>query len=238
VTIISIGSTIPSQREIDTSVVDACDLIVCDAVDEVLEQTGDMLAAERAGVRFRDRAFSLHELMSGGLDARVRAATRSLFKSVGGGLQTLSARNCSSERCSRVASPPLYRSNLTRDDRTRAVCGAVTKQAKIGQAGPSVRASSTIRRESGREVTPRSSSSPTDPDCWSLAMRKRGRWPTRAGRARPMRTTRCRAKESCRCRDRSRGILQQRHRGTARGRIGAPASSRLTNAFAVRRGQS
>jgi ornithine cyclodeaminase/alanine dehydrogenase len=89
VTIISIGSTIPSQREIDTSVVDACDLIVCDAVEEVLEQTGDMLAAEQAGLRFRDRAFSLHELMSGGLDARVRAATRSLFKSVGGGLQDI-----------------------------------------------------------------------------------------------------------------------------------------------------
>jgi ornithine cyclodeaminase/alanine dehydrogenase len=89
VTIISIGSTIPSQREIDTAVVDACDLIVCDAVEEVLEQTGDMLAAEQAGLRFRDRAFSLHELMSGGLDATVRAATRSLFKSVGGGLQDI-----------------------------------------------------------------------------------------------------------------------------------------------------
>lgn len=89
VTIVSIGSTIPSQRELDTSVVDACELIVCDAVEEVLEQTGDMLAAQEAGVPLRDRTFSLHQLMSGELDARARASARSLFKSVGGGLQDI-----------------------------------------------------------------------------------------------------------------------------------------------------
>jgi alanine dehydrogenase len=56
-------------------------------VEEVLEQTGDMLAAERAGVDFRGRTYSLHELMSGAHDDRIRAAARSLFESVGGGLQ-------------------------------------------------------------------------------------------------------------------------------------------------------
>ncbi len=86
-TVISIGSTVPSQREIDVSVVENCDLIVCDAVDEVVEQTGDMLEAVRAGIAFRDKTFSLHRLLSGELDARRAAAERPLFKSVGDGLQ-------------------------------------------------------------------------------------------------------------------------------------------------------
>jgi alanine dehydrogenase len=85
--VVSIGSTVPSQREIDVSVVAACDLIVCDAVDEVLEQTGDMLAAARAGIALREKAFSLHELLAGDLDERLAAARRPMFKSVGGGLQ-------------------------------------------------------------------------------------------------------------------------------------------------------
>ncbi|HEY2604211.1 MAG TPA: hypothetical protein VGI67_21820 [Thermoleophilaceae bacterium] len=86
-TVLSIGSTVPSQRELDVSVVAACDLIVCDEIEEVAEQTGDMLEAARAGIDFRERTFSLHELLAGELDARVAAASRALFKSVGGGLQ-------------------------------------------------------------------------------------------------------------------------------------------------------
>jgi alanine dehydrogenase len=86
-TIVSIGSTVPSQREIDVSVVEACDLIVCDALEEVVEQTGDMLEAARAGIDFRDKTFSLHQLLSGELDERLASARRRLFKSVGAGLQ-------------------------------------------------------------------------------------------------------------------------------------------------------
>jgi alanine dehydrogenase len=85
--VVSIGSTVPSQRELDVTVVAACDLIVCDAVDEVLEQAGDMLAAARAGIAFRAKAFSLHQLVAGDLDERLAAARRPMFKSVGGGLQ-------------------------------------------------------------------------------------------------------------------------------------------------------
>jgi ornithine cyclodeaminase/alanine dehydrogenase len=86
-TVVSIGSTVPDQRELDVSVVAACDLIVCDDVDEVAEQTGDMLEAARAGIDFRDRTFSLHQLLAGELDGRVGAAQRPLYKSIGGGLQ-------------------------------------------------------------------------------------------------------------------------------------------------------
>lgn len=86
-TVVSIGSTVPEQREIDVSVVERCDAIVCDDVQEVLEQTGDMLAAGEAGLSFRDRCFSLQELMCGDLEAARDAARIRMFKSVGGGLQ-------------------------------------------------------------------------------------------------------------------------------------------------------
>jgi alanine dehydrogenase len=85
--VLSIGSTVPSQREIDVSVVAACDLIVCDDIEEVAGQTGDMLEAARAGIGFRDKTVSLHQLLAGKLDERAAASRRPLYKSVGGGLQ-------------------------------------------------------------------------------------------------------------------------------------------------------
>jgi ornithine cyclodeaminase/alanine dehydrogenase-like protein (mu-crystallin family) len=87
VVVVSIGSTVPEQREIDVSVVERCDLIVCDDVDEVSHETGDMLEAVRAGVPFAEKTFSLHALCAGELDARLAAAERPMFKSVGSGLQ-------------------------------------------------------------------------------------------------------------------------------------------------------
>jgi len=86
-TVVSIGSTIPEQREIDISVVAHSDIIVCDMLEEVLDETGDMLAAARAGVAVRDKSFSLTDLMSGALDERLKDARTRMYKSVGGGLQ-------------------------------------------------------------------------------------------------------------------------------------------------------
>ena len=48
--LISIGSTIPIQREIDVSVVTRASLIVADVVDEVCHDTGDMIAVRDAGI--------------------------------------------------------------------------------------------------------------------------------------------------------------------------------------------
>jgi alanine dehydrogenase len=84
---VSIGSTIPSQREIDVSVVEQCDLIVCDAVHEVVEETGDMIAATQAGIDVHGKCFAMAALMNGDLDGRLAAARFPMFKSVGGGLQ-------------------------------------------------------------------------------------------------------------------------------------------------------
>ena len=86
-TVVSIGSTVPEQRELDVSVVACSDLIVCDAVEEVIEETGDMIEAARAGIAFQDRCFSLHALMGGELEDARASSRINLFKSVGSGLQ-------------------------------------------------------------------------------------------------------------------------------------------------------
>jgi ornithine cyclodeaminase/alanine dehydrogenase len=87
--VVSIGSTIPQQREIDASVVERSDLIICDSLEEVLTETGDMMAAQAAGMSFHDKSFSLNDLVSGACDERVSTAGIRMFKSVGGGLQDI-----------------------------------------------------------------------------------------------------------------------------------------------------
>jgi len=84
-TVVSIGSTLPDQREVDSSVVARAGLIVCDNVEEVLEESGDMLAARRDGVEPDAKCISLNDLMSGRA-ARVEGAM-AMYKSVGSGLQ-------------------------------------------------------------------------------------------------------------------------------------------------------
>jgi ornithine cyclodeaminase/alanine dehydrogenase len=87
--VVSIGSTLPEQREIDTSVVAACDLIVCDGIDEVVEETGDMIAAKAAGIAFTDKLMTLSELVSGRAAERVQMARLPMLKTAGSALQDL-----------------------------------------------------------------------------------------------------------------------------------------------------
>jgi ornithine cyclodeaminase/alanine dehydrogenase len=88
-TVVSIGSTLPEQREIDTSVVARAKLIVADMVEEVAHDTGDMLAARRAGVEFESRLVSLGEVLVGRRAGREAAQDVLLYKSVGAALQDL-----------------------------------------------------------------------------------------------------------------------------------------------------
>ena len=85
-TVISVGSTLPEQREVDTSVVARAQTLVADVVEEVAHETGDMLAARQAGIPFEPRLRSLS-------DALGRAFTPEdglrLYKSVGSALQDL-----------------------------------------------------------------------------------------------------------------------------------------------------
>jgi len=85
--IVSIGSTVPSQREVDASVVAKADVIVCDVVSEVLEETGDMIAAAKAGIDAQSKCYPIEALMRGELSEQLAAARNPMFKSVGGGLQ-------------------------------------------------------------------------------------------------------------------------------------------------------
>lgn len=87
--VVSIGSTVPSQREIDISVVEVCDLIVCDVLEEVMYDTGDMLAAKDAGISYEDKCISLNALLSGQTKNQLLSAKRPMFKSVGAGIQDI-----------------------------------------------------------------------------------------------------------------------------------------------------
>jgi alanine dehydrogenase len=86
-TLVSIGSTLPEQREISPDVIDRCDLLICDAVDEVVGETGDMIEARTAGVAYEHKLISLAHALSGEMEARIRKARLPLYKSVGSGLQ-------------------------------------------------------------------------------------------------------------------------------------------------------
>ena len=84
---VSIGSTVPEQRELDVSVIAQSNLIVCDVVDEVVHETGDMIAALEAGMQVAGKCFPLNDLLSGRLAEQLANASKPMFKSVGGGLQ-------------------------------------------------------------------------------------------------------------------------------------------------------
>jgi alanine dehydrogenase len=86
--VVSIGSTVPQQREVDVSVIARATTIVCDRMDEVISETGDMLAAAKAGIEFAAKCRSLHSLMVEG-SGLCNAADILLYKSVGSGLQDI-----------------------------------------------------------------------------------------------------------------------------------------------------
>jgi ornithine cyclodeaminase/alanine dehydrogenase len=86
-TVISIGSTLPEQREVDVSVIARASLIVADMVEEVAHDTGDMVAAQHAGIVFADRLFSLSHLLAEPSAGKTDGLK--LYKSVGAALQDL-----------------------------------------------------------------------------------------------------------------------------------------------------
>lgn len=98
-TVLSIGSTLPEQREVDEEVLARADLLVADVVDEVLEETGDLIVARGAGVDVTDRTVSLADLLCGRHPGRQRADQVLLYKSVGSAVQDLAV----AEMCARAA---------------------------------------------------------------------------------------------------------------------------------------
>ncbi len=85
--VVSIGSTLAEQREVDVEVVRRSQLIVADMPDEVAHDSGDMLAASHAGVNFTDKLASLSDVISGRRAVRATPQDIVLYKSVGSALQ-------------------------------------------------------------------------------------------------------------------------------------------------------
>jgi alanine dehydrogenase len=88
-TVLSIGSTLPEQREVDPDVLARAEFVVADAVDEVLEDTGDLIAAREAGVEVAAKTVSLADLVGGRHPGRTHAEQIALYKSVGSAVQDL-----------------------------------------------------------------------------------------------------------------------------------------------------
>jgi alanine dehydrogenase len=84
-TVVSIGSTLPEQREVDEGVISRATVIVADMPEEVAHDTGDMLAAKRAGIEFEGKLVPLSDLVAG--KCRREPEDIVLYKSVGSALQ-------------------------------------------------------------------------------------------------------------------------------------------------------
>lgn len=88
-TVTSIGSTLPEQREVDAGVIESAALIVADMRDEVAHDTGDMLAATAAGVDFEPKLVTLADVIGGRRPVRTHEADIVVYKSVGSALQDI-----------------------------------------------------------------------------------------------------------------------------------------------------
>lgn len=86
--VISIGSTLPEQREVETALIARASRIVVDAVEEVTESTGDFIAAKREGIAFHDKIVALNDLLSGKATLGGGSGLV-MFKSVGSAVQDL-----------------------------------------------------------------------------------------------------------------------------------------------------
>ncbi len=100
-TVVSIGSTLPEQREIDAEVVRRAALIVADVPQEVSHESGDMIAARAEGVEVESKLRSLSALVRGTCTGRRGAEEIVLFKSVGSALQDVAVAEMCLERATR-----------------------------------------------------------------------------------------------------------------------------------------
>jgi ornithine cyclodeaminase/alanine dehydrogenase len=98
VTVLSIGSTLPEQRELDAEAISRAGLIVADMVEEVAHETGDMIAARNEGVDFAGKLVGLDAVIGGRHRGRTDPGQIVLYKSVGAAIQDLSVATMCVER--------------------------------------------------------------------------------------------------------------------------------------------
>jgi alanine dehydrogenase len=88
-TIVSVSSTLPEQRELDVATMQAANLIVADMPHEVLHETGDALVAQTEGCDVASKLVSLSDVISGQVQARQNPQDIVIYKSVGSALQDI-----------------------------------------------------------------------------------------------------------------------------------------------------
>ena len=86
-TVVSLGSTLPEQREVDEDTIARAACIVADMPHEVAHDTGDAIAAVRAGVQIAEKLVPLSALAAGQVSPRRADTDIVLYKSVGSALQ-------------------------------------------------------------------------------------------------------------------------------------------------------
>ena len=88
-TVVSIGSTVREQREVDPEVIARADVVIADVLEEVLHDSGDLIAATQAGIDVTDRIAALSDLVSGRHPGRTTTEQIVVYKSVGSAVQDL-----------------------------------------------------------------------------------------------------------------------------------------------------
>lgn len=88
-TVVSLGSTLPEQREVDEQTMARAACIVADMPNEVMHDTGDGIAAAKARVDLAGKLVSLSDLVAGRIAPRRSAGDIVLYKSVGSALQDI-----------------------------------------------------------------------------------------------------------------------------------------------------
>lgn len=86
-TVVSIGSTLPEQREVDEATLGRAHCIVADMPEEVAHDTGDAMAAVAAGIDVAGKMVSLADVAGGRVAGRNSDADIVVYKSVGSALQ-------------------------------------------------------------------------------------------------------------------------------------------------------
>ena len=88
-TIVSVSSTLPEQRELDVETMQRAALIVADMPEEVLHETGDALAVQAAGDDLSSKLVSLGDVISKKTEIRKHPDDIVIYKSVGSALQDI-----------------------------------------------------------------------------------------------------------------------------------------------------
>ncbi len=87
--VVSIGATLPEQREIDTAAIEQAGVIVADMPAEVMNETGCFRDAAAQNVAYADKFVTLNALAMGQADARLAGARYPMYRSIGCGLQDI-----------------------------------------------------------------------------------------------------------------------------------------------------